>query len=182
MELLQSFDNNILLFIHNNLLNPIADFLLPIITKLGSDGAIWILLSLILISMKKYRKYGFMILLSLVIYLIVGSKIIKPLVARPRPFMELDFIKLIVDKPSGYSFPSGHSMSAFSAATILMFMNKKIGITGIILASIIAFSRVYLFVHYPSDVIAGAVLGVIAGILSYKLVNYLYKTKVKSAV
>lgn len=177
MELIQHFDHSVLMFIHNNLLNPILDFIFPIITKLGSGGAIWIVFSIILIAIKKYRKYGVMILLSLVVYLIVGSSIIKPLVARPRPFMELDFINLIIKEPSGYSFPSGHSMIAFSAAVILLFMNKKIGIIGIIAASIIAFTRVYLFVHYPSDIIAGAILGVVAGILSYKIVNYIYKEK-----
>ena len=100
----------------------------------------------------------------------------KPLIARTRPF-DANNLKdiLLIKAPKDYSFPSGHTMASFAAATVLIYMNRKVGIVAMVLAVLIAFSRLYLYVHYPSDVFAGMIFGILSAIISIKL---LAKTKI----
>lgn len=165
-----SFDLPILDWIRANLQCGFLDLLMPIITLFGEGGIFWIACALFLLISKKYRKTGLGMAFALIFGLIVCNMTLKPLVMRPRPY---DFqaeqfgisIKLLVDGLHDYSFPSGHTIASFEAATVLMLNNKKLGIPALILACLIALSRLYLYVHYPTDVLVALVLGVAFGFL-----------------
>ncbi len=159
-----------------NLRSEFLDALMPVITYLGSGGAVWIVIGLTLLIFKHSRKTGISLLLSLLIGLLISTILLKGIVGRERPFNTLNALinenNLLIGLPSGrFSFPSGHSVSSFSAATVLFLYDKRIGVPSLILASLIAFSRLYLYVHFPSDVIAGAAFGIIFAILSVCLIN-----------
>lgn len=164
MELIQTLDFSVLNFIQNNLRNSFMDKIMPIITSLGNAAFIWIMIGIILLFIKKYRKYGYMIFISLLFCAIVGNLTLKPLVARLRPFDVKPLIDgLLIAKPTDYSFPSGHTMCSFAPAIVIVYMNKRAGILALILSILIGFSRLYLYVHYPSDVFVGMIIGILLG-------------------
>lgn len=171
MQFIQWIDTEILLFIHNNFTSPLMDGFMTKITSIGNAGCIWIVIGLILLLSNKYRKYGLMLWGTLLLCFLIGNLGMKPLIARERPYNFNEAITLLIDAPIDYSFPSGHTMTSFAAAVILYYMNKKIGIAAYVLAAIIAFSRLYLYVHYPSDVFAGMILGILSAIISIKLLS-----------
>ena len=167
-----SFDLPILDWIQANMTNPVLDFLMPIITLLGDAGIFWIVCASILALTKKYRRIGFGMAFALMMGLVVCNMILKPGVGRIRPydFQMQEFGKeiiLLIEKQHDFSFPSGHTIASFEACTVLLLGNKKMGIPATILAILIAFSRMYLYVHYPTDVIASVILGTIFGIIGY---------------
>ena len=174
-----SFDLPILDWIAANLWCPALDFIMPIITVLGDAGIFWIAVSVLLMFTKKHRKLGFGMAIAMVIGLLVCNVYLKPTVARIRPY---DFqkkyfgvaIKLLIEEQHDFAFPSGHTIASFEACTVLMLGNKKLGIPATLLAILIAFSRLYLYVHYPTDVIASVILGTVFGII-----GYLMATKIK---
>jgi len=170
-----SFDLPILDWIQANMTNPVLDFLMPIITLLGDAGIFWIACAVVLLFTKKYRKIGLGMGFALIMGLVVCNMILKPAVGRPRPYdLQAEMgviIKLIIEKQHDFSFPSGHTIASFEACTVLLLGNKKMGIPATILAILIAFSRMYLYVHYPTDVIASIILGTIFGIIGYALAN-----------
>lgn len=178
----------------------IGSFLTPVlkvITTLGEAGIIFILLALALGISKKYKKAGVAIVVALLVMEVLNNLIIKDFFSRPRPFNLFDDQKLgiirdtplyrdwyiryqfpeIVSRPSSWSFPSGHSSSAFAAAVACAFGSKKakFGIPVFILAFVMAFSRVYVEVHYLSDVVAGAIVGIIYGFIGCVIVNIIWK-------
>lgn len=161
VQLIQKFDDYVLLYITNNMHSNIMDRAMIIITSLGNMGAIWIVISVLLIINKKYRGIGFMILGALMLSSILGDIILKNLAKRMRPCIYMTQAQLLISKPLSYSFPSGHTSAAFASAGILKKYFKKYAIEIITLASLIAFSRMYLYVHYPTDVLAGIILGII---------------------
>lgn len=161
-----SLDWTILYFIQNHLTNPGMDWLMPKITMLGDFGAIWIIIAILLISIKKYRVHGLTLLLALAIGILIGNLGLKNIIARPRPCWIDHNIQMLIPMPKDFSFPSGHTLAAVIAATCLYMTNKWFGIFVIILASLIAFSRLYLFVHFPSDVLASIILGLIIAVLA----------------
>lgn len=164
MNIIQSVDNTILQFIQLHMRNTILDIAMPLITSLGNKLTIWSIAGLILIASNRYRKYGYMIIFSLLLCLIVGNFSLKPLVARARPFDARPILDvLLISPPKDFSFPSGHTMSSFASAVIIYYMNRKAGICALILGTLIGFSRLYLYVHYPSDVFAGAIIGGLIG-------------------
>lgn len=142
------------------------DFLMPKITLLGNGGAVWILSAVGLLAMKKYRKYGAFLLAGLAIGVFAGNLTLKPLIARPRPCWLDKSVQLLIENPTDYSFPSGHTLSSVIGATVLTKANRKFGLTAIPLAALIAFSRLYLYVHFPTDILAAAVLGVAIGLVT----------------
>jgi len=161
MPELNSFDFHIMSFIQENLHNAFTDFMFPYITYLGQAGAIWLIVSFALLFKKRYRLCGIMMLSALLFTFISGELIIKNIAMRPRPYMDYpNYTALLVPKLSSFSFPSGHSASSFTAATVLFYFNKKVGIAALLLAFLISFSRIFLFVHYPSDVLVGIILGI----------------------
>ena len=161
----ESFDLPILEWIAANLKCGFLDFLMPLITVLGDAGIFWILCSVVLILIPKYRKTGLSMGISLLIGLLVCNVTLKPLVGRIRPYdYQLQHFQkeiiLLVEGLHDYSFPSGHTIASFEAATALLIGNKKLGIPAMVLAVLIAFSRLYLYVHYPTDVLASVILGI----------------------
>jgi len=168
-----SFDLTILNFIYDNCRSGILDVLMPIITKLGNAGMIWIVLAIALLISRKYRKVGFALLFALSLDLTVCNIILKPLVARIRPCDVNTAVQLLVARPTDYSFPSGHTASSFAAVSALYFSRQWFWKPGLVLAVLIAFSRLYLYVHYPTDVLAGAMIGIILGYLGFRAAEFL---------
>ncbi len=153
-----------------NLRCGILDNILAFITHIGDMGAVWIGLGIMLLFFKKYRICGIMMLVSLLVCAILTSGVIKPLVGRLRPF-QIAQITPYIAPPGGFSFPSGHTSSSFTAAFSLFFYSKKEGIAAIVLATLIAFSRLYFYVHFPTDVLVGAILGILCAFLTNKLLS-----------
>lgn len=161
-----SFDLPILDWIAANLWCPVLDFLMPIITVLGDAGIFWIAVAVLFIFTKKYRKTGIGMMLALMMGLVICNIWLKPAVGRIRPY---DFqeehlgvvVNLLIEKQHDFAFPSGHTIASFEAAVVILLNNKKIGIPAMILACLIAFSRLYLYVHYPTDVICSIILGTV---------------------
>lgn len=147
--------------IQNYLKCGFLDFLMPKITMLGDGGFIWIAAALILLCTKNYKKHGIILLTALLIGSILCNVILKNAVGRLRPFQINTDMQLIIHPPGGFSFPSGHTMASVIAATVLNKANRKFGYFAIPLAALIAFSRLYLYVHFPSDVAFSVVTGII---------------------
>lgn len=151
-------DFKILYFI-DKLHNPILDKIMIFLTNLGDAGIFWIVLAVILLISKKTRKCGICMLISMGIGLIIGNGILKNVIARNRPCWIDTQIHLLIPNPKDFSFPSGHTLASFEAAITIFLFNKKYGVLAILLALSIAFSRMYLFVHFPTDILGGAILG-----------------------
>lgn len=186
MELLlntfaEGFDLPILDWIQANLQSPLMDKIMPIITMFGDAGIFWIACALLLMVFPKTRRIGFGMGIAMAMGVLICNVTLKPLVGRIRPYdyqiQELGRTwenllvggKLLVEMPHDFSFPSGHTIASFEACTVLMLGNKKLGIPATLLAILIAFSRLYLYVHYPTDVIASVILGTIFGIIGWWL-------------
>jgi undecaprenyl-diphosphatase len=142
----------------------VLDRVVPLVTYLGEGGAIWILLALVLLLRKDTRRYGLGVAVALVLDLVLCNLLLKPLVARPRPFT-LREVTLLVKAPGDWSFPSGHTAASFAAAGALCFGKSKLGAPAVVLATLISLTRLYLYVHYPSDVVAGVAVGLLCGFL-----------------
>lgn len=177
--LVEHFDLPILDWIAANLWCPFLDFLMPLITVLGNAGAFWIGLAVVLLCIPKYRKVGLAMGAALIMGLLVCNVTLKPLIARIRPYdYQLEqfgvTIKLLIEAQHDFSFPSGHTIASFEAATVLLLHSKKAGVPAMILATLIAFSRLYLYVHYPTDVIASVILGIAFAFLGNWLIQKSY--------
>ena len=157
----------ILDFIKEYIKNPVFDFLMPKITALGNGGIIWIVAAIVLLAIPKYRKGGMVLALGLILGLLLGNLTLKPLIARTRPFDLVEGIELLIAAPTDFSFPSGHTLSSFVAAFILTMTDKRFGYFAIPLAFLIAFSRLYLYVHFPSDILGGIVLAAMISAILY---------------
>jgi undecaprenyl-diphosphatase len=167
-------EGDFLLFIQEYLRSPFLTPIFKFITSLGDKGAIWIISSVVLLFFKKTRKIGILALVALLFSLIIDNIILKNVVARIRPFEAVEGLNILVHKPSDYSFPSGHTGSSFAAAVIFYkTLPKKYGIPSMVLAVLISISRLYVGVHYPSDVICGAVIGIAIALGVYYV--YLYQ-------
>ncbi len=164
--MITQIDFSVLNFIQEHMRCPFLDFLFPVITHLGDMGIIWILIALVLLLFKRHRKTGVTMIIGLLLGLIIGNLFLKNLIGRLRPFEVEEGIKLLIKAPKDPSFPSGHTLSSVTSATILFLNYKKRAIIFLVLAILIAFSRLYLYVHFPSDVIFGAILGVFIANLS----------------
>ena len=145
------------------------------ITRLGDFGSIWLLISMFFLFKKDTRKLGVCLLVTLAFNFILNDGLIKNIVCRSRPCDVDPSVSLLIPRPLGYSFPSGHTSTAFCVVACL-FLNKKkkLGIVTLALACLIAFSRMYLFVHYPSDVLAGTVVGLFSGAVIAIFSKYKY--------
>lgn len=188
-ETFAGFDYAIMEFFHNLNIGSMGDFfdiLLGGITKLGDDGIFLILLSLVLMVFKKTRKVGAAMLGAIIVGALFTNISIKPIIARPRPYIDATHIfhQWWVDAgshvESEFSFPSGHTTSAMAAMTGLFFTtNKKVSWTAFIFAVVMGITRIYLCVHFPSDVLGGLIVGFIAGLVSFLIVKALYNSNLK---
>ncbi len=167
--------------------NDFINKLFVLITNLGLGYALWMisLLCILFYQIFKYKKFNISIFLGLVFLLIayiICEFGLKNIIKRDRPYIDYPYFKLFMESlnyklPSGYSFPSGHTVESFLGATILFIYNKKTGIVFIPFAFLVGFSRIFLGAHYFSDVIFGGIIGVIFGIIYYLLINALKKSQ-----
>ena len=181
METLLNIDGGLLLLIQEYVRTPLLDKIMIFITSLGNGGMIWIAATILLLIPKKTRKVGIMSGVALLGSLIINNHIIKNIVQRPRPFVTFTDLQILIPTPSEFSFPSGHTSSSFAAAGVFYSnLPKKFGVPAVILAGLIGLSRLYVGVHYPTDVIAGIVMGILLSFMAERLVNFVSK-KLKSA-
>lgn len=171
------FEAGIILWIQENIRGPIGNVFWQFITHLGDDGILWIAMGIVLLFWKKTRPIGITVLLSLLFDYLIINVALKALVARPRPFVVNELITPLVGGVSAYrSFPSGHSGGSFSAMFALYnWVPKKIGIPALFLASLVAVSRLYVGVHYPTDILAGCIIGFMCSALANLIVRSVMK-------
>ena len=163
MEFLINLDGNILLWIQEYIRQDWMEGFWKGITMLGDSGWFWIALSLLLMVPRRTRWIGITSLAAIVIGALITNVTLKNLVARTRPYEVVEGLVLLIEKQRDYSFPSGHTCASFAAAGVYWRMlPKKFGIPLVILAAMIAFSRLYVGVHYPTDVLAGLLIGLFA--------------------
>ena len=164
-----SFDLPVLDWIQANMKSGFMDTVMPIITVFGDAGIFWMVISALLLIFPRTRKTGLGMAIAMMIGLIVCNITLKPLLARTRPYdlqAELGItIQLLGERMHDFSFPSGHTIASFEAAVVLLKNSKKMGIPAMILAVLIAFSRLYLYVHYPTDVFASIILGTLFALI-----------------
>ncbi len=151
-----------------NIRTPFGDIIFPIISWLGNAGMIWIALTVILLVMPKTRRSGLILALALIADLILCNGILKNLVARTRPYDVNTAVNLLIEKPVDYSFPSGHTAASFASVTALYLAGeKKLWVPALVIAILIAFTRMYLYVHYPTDILGGVAVGIISGYIGF---------------
>lgn len=167
LQSVQNLDGEILLQIQQHLRTDMLTPFMKIVTFLGNGGWFWILCAVVLLAVPKTRKTGYAAVLSLIFGVIVTNLLLKNIVARPRPFAEIEALIPLIAKPTDFSFPSGHTTASFAVALVMLRMlPKKIGIPAVVLAALVAFSRLYLGVHYPTDVLAGFVVALVGSSLA----------------
>jgi membrane-associated phospholipid phosphatase len=155
---------SILDFIQNQFRTSFGDFVMPLISKLGNGGIIWLVLSGLLCVFPKYRKAGVTMLTALALDVLLCNVMLKPLVGRMRPFTVNTGVELLINAPKDFSFPSGHTAASFASVSALYFAGRKRMAAGALIVSVlIAFSRMYLYVHYPTDVLGGLIIGLLCG-------------------
>jgi undecaprenyl-diphosphatase len=177
-ETLIKLDGSILVWIQENIRSDTLTPVIKFITHLGDHGRLWILLALVLLVIKKTRATGGMMAVSLLCTYLLNNLWLKNLVARTRPYEVVQGLQSVIGAQGEYSFPSGHASSSFAAAVVIYLLcPRKAGIPAVILAALIALSRLYVGVHYPTDVLAGAVNGTLIAVL----VCYIYRKKIQEA-
>lgn len=178
LEALQNLDGNILLFIQEHIRQPWMDGFWRAITHLGDGGMFWIILAVILLIWKRTRGAGGAAALALIIGALVTNVVLKNAVARIRPYEVVEGLTCIIERQHDFSFPSGHTCASFAAAFALyQTLPKKWGAACLILAALISLSRLYVGVHYPSDVLGGAVIGILAGWAGAAIVERIRRRK-----
>ena len=168
-----SFDLPILDWIQAHLQSGFMDKFMPFITKFGDHGTFWMIVAAVLFIFPRTRKTGLGMAIAMMIGLLVCNVTLKPLVGRIRPYdLQAEFgitIQLLGERMHDFSFPSGHTIASFEAAVVMLKNSKKLGIPAMILAVLITFSRLYLYVHYPTDVIASIILGTLFALIGNAL-------------
>lgn len=159
-------DGQILLFIQEYIRNSVCDVFFKGITHLGDAGIFWILLTVVLLCFRQIRKAGIYSACGLLASLVVNNLILKNLVGRIRPYELVEGLQCIVAPATDASFPSGHTGASFASAVSMYWqLPRKFAVALIVLASLIAFSRLYVGIHYPTDVLGGLVTGIGIGLL-----------------
>lgn len=172
IDALSNLEGSILLFIQDSVRCDILTPFFVFVTKLGNAGFIWVTMSLLLLLFPRTRKVGGMGILALMFSLLVNNMLLKNIVERARPFDVIQALTPLVERPRDYSFPSGHTASSFAAAGVF-FRNlpRRLGLPALLLAVLIGLSRLYVGVHYPSDVLAGLLSGLALSYAAQKMVD-----------
>ncbi len=166
-------DGQLLIAIQNLL---VCDALTPVmkfITFFGEWGAFWLGLCIVLICFRRTRKLGVLALVSLFIGFVICNVCLKPLVERPRPWTLFDEVTRLTPDPGDWSFPSGHTTSSFATATAILLnsgicgFRRRYGIAAVTLAALVGLSRLYLGMHFPSDVLGGIIVGISSAYVVY---------------
>lgn len=182
LEIIQNIDTSIMLFIQEHIRGNFIDSLMLFFSSIGHAGIIWIITGLALMAIKRYRKTGFLILITMGLCFILNDILIKNIAMRPRPFQTIENLHVLSPfPPDSFSFPSGHSCSSFASAYVLTREFKKRGWIFYILAVLIALSRPYIGVHYLSDILVGAAVGTAGSVLLYSPLSKLYSKLSKFA-
>ena len=147
------------------------DAVLPTISRTANHGELWIILAVILLLIRGQRKYGASVACGLILDLVSCNIILKPLIGRIRPFAVNGLVELLIAAPTDASFPSGHTAASFAAVFALKTAGSPLWKPALAVALVIAFSRLYLYVHWPSDVLGGALLGAAVGWAGAKIVE-----------
>lgn len=170
MTWITNIDHNILLWIQEVIRTPILTAFFRTYTHMGDKGLLWICLTIGLLFSKKTRRTGFLCAGGLIGSLLINNEILKRLVARPRPFDAFSDLVALVGRPGGDSFPSGHTGGAFAFCWVVFrTMPKRYGIPALILAVLMGISRLYVGVHYPTDVLGGMLTGIAIGEIMVRL-------------
>ena len=172
-------DFDILYAIQNLRCEFLDKFILGLTSLVGDYGQLWAVVGAVMLFFKKTRKCGIVMLISYALVFIGGQFVLKDLIARERPCVIDQTVELIVDLKTSYSCPSTHTAWAFAAATSVFLHFKKWGIGLFVVAAVIGFSRLYLFMHFPTDVLFGAALGAAFAVGAYYLVRVITKKRVK---
>lgn len=167
------FEFAVLDFIQRHLRTPLGDAVMPLITSLGNGGFLWILTGVILLCRKKHRRTAVILFLALGIEVILCNVYLKNAIASSRPFTLNPSVKLLIPAPQDYSFPSGHTGASFAAVWALRLGGVKYWYLALIPAVLIAFSRMYLYVHFPTDILGGIGVGILSAYLSKGGVKFL---------
>ncbi len=165
-DFITRWDFSVLYWVQEHIRTPFLDTVAAFLSEAFDGGLLWIILCAGLLIFRKTRCAGLMLMASMGLALLIGELGMKNIFCRLRPCNLDTSVSLAVDAPNSYSFPSGHTGSSFAAATALFLWSKKWGIPALVLAALIGLSRVYLFVHFPTDVIVGALLGIACGLLA----------------
>ncbi|MDD6022495.1 MAG: phosphatase PAP2 family protein [Acutalibacteraceae bacterium] len=189
LESIYHFDWNVFQFVEAHLWNPVFDAISKVITLSGESGIIWILFALAFLiaglvrKNDTYKKISVAVVVSLLFMEVANNLVIKELIARVRPFNfnwsqfswggEFNYPD-IVSKPTSWSFPSGHASSSFAAAVAIFWYDKKKGVPALFYAALLAFSRVYVHVHYCTDIIAGTLVGIIYALIGVLITKLIY--------
>lgn len=177
MDFIVRLDCEAVRFIFNNVKCGFLDSLMGGITRLGDKGFVWILATALLIAVgKRYRKMGFAAAISLAVSALLCNILIKPAVGRIRPYDLFD-LPIVVEKLVDFSFPSGHTTVAFAFAAAVYMLNRKMGKIALVCATVMAITRLYLCVHYPTDILGGIILGILCGVIGYKVILKIYGNK-----
>lgn len=175
---MQEFEFEVLEFIRNNLRNGFLDAVMPMVTMCGNLGIFWVVIALVISAKAKYRKCSITMLVGLIFGVLIGNLLVKNVVQRDRPCWIIEMQDMLIANPQDFSFPSGHTLSSFCSAFILYHYDKRLGIPSFCMAILIAFSRLYLYVHFPTDIVGGAMLGIIVAVLSINVTDkYVFKQK-----
>lgn len=176
-------DADILLFLQDTVRNPVLTPLVKAITVLGNGAVFWVLVSIVMLVPAKTRKIGLTSILALLVSLLINNIILKNLVARVRPYEVIEGLVPLIRKPWDYSFPSGHTGSSFASAWVFYRrLPKRFGIPALVLAGLIGLSRLYLGVHYPTDVLFGMVSGIGSGCIAMLIVQAIIDKRAKAGV
>lgn len=169
---MMGFELNILDWLQT-LHTPGADKFMTSVTKLGNAGILWIILTLIFLIIPKMRKTGVIMAAALLTDLLICNVFLKNIVARTRPYDVNTTVELLVEKLRDYSFPSGHTAASFASVTALYLAGeRRLWIIALVISCLIAVSRLYLYVHYPTDVLGGIIFGCLSGWIGYHIVRF----------
>lgn len=159
----------VLLWIQNVLRGPVMDAFFVVYTMLGNMGLCWLALSVVMLCFRKTRKAGMAGLLALLIGFLCTNVILKPLVSRVRPWLVVEGLTALVAEHDPHSFPSGHTCAAFAAALAWRpYVPGRWGDVALACAGLMGFSRLYVGVHFPTDVLCGALVGVLSAWVIHK--------------
>lgn len=150
-------------------------FFLALTKIAGSYGQLWVIVAALLLIFKKTRKTGVAVLVAYAAVFLLGQFALKNLFSRPRPCQIDQDFALLVARPSSSSFPSTHSAWAFAAATAIFMGHRKAGIAAYAVAALIGFSRLYMFLHFPTDVLAGMAMGIGLGVFAHWITGRVWK-------
>ena len=177
VEAITNWDFSVLYFVQQNLRCGFLDSVTAFLSVVFNAGIAWFAICGIMAIFKKHRYAAVLMLIAMVLVFLVGELTMKNVFCRVRPCNIDPSVSLAVKAPTSFSFPSGHTGSSFAAATALFLCNKKLGIPALVLAFIIGLSRIYLFVHYPTDVLVGAIMGIISAVVVYYISKKLFANR-----